>query len=121
MGPRDRRGAGIPHPPGPATGPLPPRALGTRRRPHRVPSGAMSTPAAFFDLDRTLLRGASGPILTGALRSAGVISDRVVPGENLLYRLFNAVGGNRPALLLARQGARFSRGPTRPRGPPPRG
>lgn len=57
---------------------------------------------------RTLLRGASGPILTGALRSAGVISDRAVPGENLLYRLFNAIGGNRPAMLLARQGARFS-------------
>ncbi len=73
----------------------------------------MSTPAAFFDLDRTLLRGASGPILTGALRSAGVISDRVVPGENLLYRLFNAVGENRPAMLLARQGARFSRGQKR--------
>ncbi|HAS13335.1 MAG TPA: HAD-IB family hydrolase [Acidimicrobiaceae bacterium] len=73
----------------------------------------MSTPAAFFDLDRTLLRGASGPILTGALRAAGVISERVIPGENLLYRLFNAVGENRPAMLLARQGARFSKGQKR--------
>jgi putative phosphoserine phosphatase/1-acylglycerol-3-phosphate O-acyltransferase len=70
----------------------------------------MSTPAAFFDLDRTLLRGASGPILTGALRSVGLISDRTVPGENLLYRLFDAIGENRPSMLLARQGARFSRG-----------
>lgn len=73
----------------------------------------MSTPAAFFDLDRTLLRDASGPILTGALRAAGVISDRSLPGENLLYRLFNAVGENRPSMLLARQGARFSRGQKR--------
>jgi len=73
----------------------------------------MSTPAAFFDLDRTLLRGASGPILTGALRSAGVISDRTLPGENLLYRLFDAIGENRPAMLLARQGARLSRGQLR--------
>jgi len=73
----------------------------------------MSTPAAIFDLDRTLLRGASGPILTGALRSVGVISDRTVPGENLLYRLFDAVGENRPSMLLARQGARFSRGQLR--------
>ena len=73
----------------------------------------MSTPAAFFDLDRTLLRGASGPILTGALRAAGVLSDRTVPGENLLYRLFDAIGENRPSMLLARQGARFSRGQKR--------
>jgi putative phosphoserine phosphatase / 1-acylglycerol-3-phosphate O-acyltransferase len=73
----------------------------------------MSTPAAFFDLDRTLLRGASGPILTGALRAAGVISDRTVPGENLLYRVFDAIGENRPSMLLARQGARFSRGQKR--------
>lgn len=73
----------------------------------------MSTPAAFFDLDRTLLRGASGPILTGALRSAGVISDRTLPGENLLYRLFDAIGENRPSMLLARQGARFSKGQQR--------
>lgn len=73
----------------------------------------MSTPAAFFDLDRTLLRGASGPVLTGALRAAGVLNDRAIPGENLVYRLFDAIGENRPSMLLARQGARFSRGQKR--------
>ncbi len=73
----------------------------------------MATPAAIFDLDRTLLRGASGPILTSALRSTGVLSSRTVPGENLLYNLFNLVGENRPSMLLARQGARFSRGQAR--------
>lgn len=73
----------------------------------------MSTPAAFFDLDRTLLRGASGPVLTASLRAAGVISDRTVPGENLLYRLFDVIGENRPSMLLARQGARFSKGQRR--------
>jgi len=73
----------------------------------------VTTPAAFFDLDRTLLRGASGPILTGALRAAGVIGDRSVPGEDLVYRLFNAIGETRPSMLLARQGARFSRGQAR--------
>ena len=73
----------------------------------------VSTPAAFLDLDRTLLRGASGPVLTSALRSAGVLGARSVPGENLLYNLFNLVGENRPSMLLARQGARFSRGQVR--------
>ncbi len=70
-------------------------------------------PAAFFDLDRTLLRRASGPILTAALRSHGVVNAREVPGESLVYDLFNLVGENRPSMLLARQGARFSRGQTR--------
>lgn len=73
----------------------------------------MPPSAAFFDLDRTLLRGASGPVLTSALRAVGVISDRALPGENLLYRLFDAIGENRPSMLLARQGARFSRGQKR--------
>jgi len=52
-------------------------------------------------------------VLTSALRAAGVISDRTLPGESLLYRLFDAVGENRPSMLLARQGARFSRGQRR--------
>lgn len=73
----------------------------------------VSTPGAFFDLDRTLLRGASGPVLTTALRSAGVLGARSVPGENLLYNVFNLIGENRPSMLLARQGARFSRGQLR--------
>jgi putative phosphoserine phosphatase / 1-acylglycerol-3-phosphate O-acyltransferase len=73
----------------------------------------VSRPAAFFDLDRTLLRGASGPVLSGALRSAGVLSDRVLPGEALVYRLFNLIGETRPSMMLARQGARFSGGQER--------
>ena len=73
----------------------------------------MPTPAAFFDLDRTLLRGASGPVLTAALRSAGVLGDRVLPGEGLVYQLFNLIGETRPSMALARQGARFSRGQAR--------
>ena len=43
----------------------------------------MGRAAAFFDLDRTLLAGASGPVLSKALRTAGVIS-REVPLEGLV-------------------------------------
>ncbi|HET6953217.1 MAG TPA: HAD-IB family hydrolase [Acidimicrobiales bacterium] len=68
------------------------------------------TAAAFFDLDRTLLQGASGPVLSQALREAGVMSDRNVPGEGLVYRLFDLVGETRPSMLLTRQAARFARG-----------
>ena len=66
--------------------------------------------AAIFDLDRTLLRGASGPVLSAALRNEGVISDRSIPGEGLVYRLFDLVGETRPSMILTRQAARFARG-----------
>ncbi len=68
------------------------------------------TAAAFFDLDRTLLRGASGPVLSQALREAGVIGARALPGEGLVYRFFDLVGETRPSLMLARHAARMAKG-----------
>jgi putative phosphoserine phosphatase/1-acylglycerol-3-phosphate O-acyltransferase len=66
--------------------------------------------AAFVDLDRTLLRGASGPAIGRALREAGIVDHRFVRGEGLLYRLFDLVGETRPSIELARQAARFAKG-----------
>jgi putative phosphoserine phosphatase/1-acylglycerol-3-phosphate O-acyltransferase len=68
------------------------------------------TAAAIFDLDRTLLRGASGPVISQALRGAGVMSGRAIPGEGLVYSLFNLVGETRPSMILTRQAARFAKG-----------
>ena len=65
--------------------------------------------AAFFDLDRTLLAGASGEVFSHAMRAAGLVN-RSIPGEKLLYRLFNAVGENLPSMALARQGATLAKG-----------
>jgi putative phosphoserine phosphatase/1-acylglycerol-3-phosphate O-acyltransferase len=70
----------------------------------------MGTPAAFFDLDRTLIRGASGPVLSDALRHVGLISGRPLPGEGLVFRFFDVVGETLPAMLLTRQGARMATG-----------
>ncbi len=70
----------------------------------------MASAAAFFDLDRTLLRGASGPVLSEALRSVGVLPDRSIPGEGLLFRLFDVVGETLPSMLLTRQAARMAAG-----------
>ena len=72
-----------------------------------------SNGAAFIDLDRTLLLGASGPIISAALRNAGVVSATRLPGEDALYRIFNAVGENLPSMLLARQGATLMKGKAR--------
>lgn len=66
--------------------------------------------AVFFDLDRTLLKGASGPVLSESLRAAGVVGDRSMPGEKVLYRVFDAVGETLPAMLLTRQLARAANG-----------
>jgi putative phosphoserine phosphatase/1-acylglycerol-3-phosphate O-acyltransferase len=66
--------------------------------------------AAFFDLDRTLLRGASGPVIGEALRAHGLLDDRRIPGEGLAYWLYDLVGETRPSMLLTRQAARLAKG-----------
>ena len=65
--------------------------------------------AAFFDLDRTLLSGASGPALSAALRASG-IGGKQLPFESALYKVFNTVGETLPSMLLARQGAALLKG-----------
>jgi len=70
----------------------------------------MAEGAAFFDLDRTLLRGASGPVISDALRTVGVLADRGIPGERLVYRVFDLIGETRPSMAITRQAARFASG-----------
>ena len=67
------------------------------------------TAAAFVDLDRTLLSRASGPAITAALRAAKLVPQSI-PGESLLYRVFDTVGETLPSMLLARQGAAAMKG-----------
>jgi putative phosphoserine phosphatase/1-acylglycerol-3-phosphate O-acyltransferase len=69
----------------------------------------MTKGAAFFDLDRTLLSGASGPVLSDAMRAAGLVS-RSIPGERFIYGLFNTIGETLPGMALARQAASLARG-----------
>jgi putative phosphoserine phosphatase/1-acylglycerol-3-phosphate O-acyltransferase len=66
--------------------------------------------AAFFDLDRTLLRGASGQVFAGAMRAAGLIAADPIPGERALYRLFDTIGETLPSMVLARQAVSLARG-----------
>jgi len=70
---------------------------------------ARTTGAAFFDLDRTLLAGASGEVFSHAMREAGLVS-RTIPGENMLYKLFNTIGETLPSMALARQAVTFAKG-----------
>jgi putative phosphoserine phosphatase / 1-acylglycerol-3-phosphate O-acyltransferase len=65
--------------------------------------------AAFFDLDRTLLAGASGEVFSEAMTRAGLTSGPV-PGEKLLFGLFHRIGETLPAMAIARQGVSVAKG-----------
>lgn len=66
--------------------------------------------AAFFDLDRTLLRGASGPEFSVQLKKAGLLPDRSIPGEGLVFKVFDVIGETIPSMLATRQMARAASG-----------
>jgi putative phosphoserine phosphatase/1-acylglycerol-3-phosphate O-acyltransferase len=67
-------------------------------------------PAAVFDLDRTILRGASGPVISEALQEVGLLPRRSIPGQGLVFRLFDLIGETRPSMILTRQLARAASG-----------
>jgi len=69
----------------------------------------MARTAVFLDLDRTLLRGPSGPALGAALQAAGLVT-RSLPGQDLLYKIYDVYGETAPSMLLARLGPRVAKG-----------
>lgn len=70
----------------------------------------MGGPAVFFDLDRTLLRGGSAPVIARALQEVGLLRERNIPGEGLVYRFFDVFGESRLSMLATRNAARFTGG-----------
>ena len=73
-------------------------------------STAGPTSAAIFDLDRTLLSGASGPIIGEALRHVGLLTSPSGALESVAFGVFNLIGETWPSMLVTRQGARAARG-----------
>ncbi len=70
----------------------------------------MTQAAAIFDLDRTLIGGASGPVISHALAEVGLRPERHVPGEGLVFRVFDLIGETWPTMVLTRQMARLAKG-----------
>jgi putative phosphoserine phosphatase/1-acylglycerol-3-phosphate O-acyltransferase len=65
----------------------------------------------FIDLDRTLLRGASGRVLSKAMKAEGLFDGRPsLPGENLLYRLYDLQGESLAFMAMVRAAPRFTTG-----------
>jgi putative phosphoserine phosphatase/1-acylglycerol-3-phosphate O-acyltransferase len=75
-----------------------------------TPEDRRPTSAAIFDLDRTLLSGASGPIIGEALRHVGLLTTPSSSLESVAFGVFNLIGETWPSMLLTRQGARAARG-----------
>lgn len=62
--------------------------------------------AVFVDLDRTLIRSASGPVFHEALVAEGVLpAGRHLPGDRYIYRLYDLFGESVPFIGLARAAA----------------
>jgi putative phosphoserine phosphatase/1-acylglycerol-3-phosphate O-acyltransferase len=70
-----------------------------------------ATGAVFVDLDRTLIRSASGPVLQAAMVAEGVLpAGRKLPGERYLYGFYNSFGETVAFMSLARAAARLMKG-----------
>jgi putative phosphoserine phosphatase/1-acylglycerol-3-phosphate O-acyltransferase len=71
--------------------------------------GDMARVAAIFDLDRTVLRGPSGPAINDALVEFGLRGGKIF-GEAALYRTYELFGENPFGIALARAAAFGVRG-----------
>ena len=78
----------------------PPRAAKTRRPSKR--NTPVAPGAAFFDLDRTLVRGGSGPVFARTLARLGVSTPHI-PGQDALFRLYDLFGESFVLMQLARR------------------
>ncbi len=66
--------------------------------------------AVFFDLDRTLLRGASTPVIRNSLAKVGLVSEKGLPGESIFLRVYNVFGESMAHMAVARLAAFASKG-----------
>jgi putative phosphoserine phosphatase/1-acylglycerol-3-phosphate O-acyltransferase len=68
------------------------------------------TAAAIFDLDRTLIRGGSGPVFQRHLRDAGLGPGRDLPLSDQFFRAYETFGESWLSMQLARLTARSAKG-----------
>ena len=97
-------------------GPAPPAGLlpfSALQSPHVAVPPQRCTGAAFFDLDRTLLAGASGEAFSAAMQAGRVHVARPARASGCVYGLFNRIGETLPSMALARQAATLAKGRSR--------
>ena len=69
--------------------------------------------AAFFDLDRTLLAGASGPVFSDAMRDRRAHHPRRSRASGCCTACSTRIGETLPSMVLARQAAALAKGRSR--------
>ena len=70
----------------------------------------MSKAAAFFDLDRTLIRGSSAPVFAKHMTDAGITEHRDIPLANLFLKFYEEVGESRLTMAPAKLSVKASKG-----------
>jgi putative phosphoserine phosphatase / 1-acylglycerol-3-phosphate O-acyltransferase len=65
--------------------------------------------AAFFDLDRTLLAGGSGPVFAATFERLGVSTPRI-PGQDFLFKFFDLFGESYIVMQFAKAAASRAKG-----------
>ncbi|MHB8437678.1 MAG: HAD-IB family hydrolase [Acidimicrobiales bacterium] len=72
---------------------------------------ASPRPAVFVDLDRTLVRGASGLVFSAAMHAQGLFEDRrSLPGEHFFYAAYDLLGESIPFMAMVRAAPLFVKG-----------
>jgi putative phosphoserine phosphatase / 1-acylglycerol-3-phosphate O-acyltransferase len=75
------------------------------------PSAGPVRSAVFVDLDRTLLNGASGPVIDKALRAEGLLEGRPrLPAAGLFYALYDVFGETIAMMAMVRGAAQLVAG-----------
>ena len=62
----------------------------------------MSLAAAFFDLDRTLIRSSSAPVFARYIADAGITEHHDIPLANLFLKFYEEVGESRLTMAPAK-------------------
>ncbi len=70
----------------------------------------MARSAAFFDLDRTVIEGPSGPAFGEALREHGLLDNAPHPLEKLPFGIYEIMGETASSMALVRQATRLTEG-----------
>lgn len=75
-----------------------------------MPQKTVSKAAAFFDLDRTLIRSSSAPVFAAHIAHAGITEHRDIPFANLFLKYYENVGESRLTMAPAKLSVRANNG-----------
>ena len=85
------------------------KALGSPLSLETVPDPVLGTGEVIVDIVAARVLSYAGEVFSGAMRTAGLVT-RSIPGEKLLFNVFNTIGETLPSMALARQAVTLAKG-----------